>query len=112
LEAVRSIERQLQGGSVGATCTPPTVAAGVDFKAMDQFPALVNAEMDLMAAALACGLTRVATYAIGDGEDYNIYFPWLGINGKGIEFPTRTSTTSPTGRASTTSTRSTPRSGS
>jgi hypothetical protein len=89
LEAVRSIERQLQGGAVGATCTPPTVAAGVDFKAMDQFPALVNAEMDLIAAALACGLTRVATYAIGDGEDYNIYFPWLGINGKGIEFPTR-----------------------
>jgi hypothetical protein len=89
LEAVRSIERQLQGGSVGAGCTPPTLDAAVDFKAMENFPALVNAEMDLITAAFACGLTRVATYAIGDGEDYNIYFPWLGITGKGIEFPTR-----------------------
>lgn len=27
--------------------------------------------------------------AIGDGEDYDVYFPWLGIAQKGIEFPTR-----------------------
>jgi hypothetical protein len=46
-------------------------------------------EMDLITAALSCGLTRVATLALGDGEDYNIYFPWLGIDQKGIEFPTR-----------------------
>ena len=45
--------------------------------------------MDLITAALSCGLTRVVTLALGDGEDYNIYFPWLGITGKGIEFPTR-----------------------
>ena len=56
---------------------------------MENFPALVEAEMDLVTAALACGLTRVVTLALGDGEDYNIYFPWLGIQGKGIEFPTR-----------------------
>jgi hypothetical protein len=88
-DAVRNIERQLQGGAVTADCKPPTVAGSIDFKAMENFPALVDAEMDLITAALACGLTRVATYAIGDGEDYNIYFPWLGIGGKGIEFPTR-----------------------
>jgi hypothetical protein len=56
---------------------------------MENFPALVEAEMDLITAAFACGLTRVSTLAIGDGEDYNIYFPWLGLTGKGIEFPTR-----------------------
>jgi len=88
LDAVRNIERQLQGGAVTTGCKPPTLAA-TDFKLMANFPALVDAEMDLITAALACGLTRVATYAIGDGEDYNIYFPWLGIGGKGIEFPTR-----------------------
>jgi hypothetical protein len=89
LEAVRSIERQLQGSSaVTTTCEPPTVAA-TDFKAMENFPALVDAEMDLIVAAMACGLTRVSTLALGDGEDYNIYFPWLGLTGKGIEFPTR-----------------------
>ncbi len=89
LDAVRNIERQLQGGTVTTGCKPPTVAAAIDFKLIENFPALVDAEMDLITAAMACGLTRVATYAIGDGEDYNIYFPWLGIGGKGIEFPTR-----------------------
>ncbi len=89
LDAIRSIEMQLQGGSVGANCKPPTIDAVTDFKPMEQFPALVEAEMDLITAALACGLTRVVTLALGDGEDYNIYFPWLGITGKGIEFPTR-----------------------
>jgi hypothetical protein len=89
LDAIRSIEMQLQGGTVGANCKPPTVDALTDFKPIEQFPALVEAEMDLVTAALACGLTRVVTLALGDGEDYNIYFPWLGITGKGIEFPTR-----------------------
>jgi hypothetical protein len=89
LEAVRSIERQLQGtGPIVATCQPPTVA-GTDFKAMENFPALVDAEIDLIVAAFSCGLTQVSTLALGDGEDYNIYFPWLGLTGKGIEFPTR-----------------------
>jgi hypothetical protein len=88
LDAVRDIERQLQTPPATTTCAEPQLAA-TDFKAMENFPALVDAEIDLMTAALACGLTRVATYAIGDGEDYNIYFPWLGIDGKGIEFPTR-----------------------
>jgi hypothetical protein len=89
LEAVRSIERQLQGGTVTVGCKPPTVAAAVDFKAMANMPALIEAETDLITAALSCGLTRVVTLALGDGEDYNIYFPWLGIANKGIEFPTR-----------------------
>jgi hypothetical protein len=89
LDAVRNIERQLQGGSVSADCKPPTIDPAANFKPIEQFPALVEAETDLITAALACGLTRVVTLALGDGEDYNIYFPWLGINGKGIEFPTR-----------------------
>jgi hypothetical protein len=88
LEAVRNIERQLAAAPAMSTCQAPQVAA-TDFKPIENFPALVDAEIDLMTAALACGLTRVATYAIGDGEDYNIYFPWLGLTGKGIEFPTR-----------------------
>jgi Protein of unknown function (DUF1552) len=88
LEAVRNIERQLQGATTTSACATPSLAA-TDYKAMQNFPALVEAEMDLIVAALACGSTRVATYAIGDGEDYNVYFPWLGLTGKGIEFPTR-----------------------
>jgi hypothetical protein len=89
LSAVRSIQGQIGGGSVTGSCKPPTVNATTDFKAMANFPQLVEAETDLIAAALSCGLTRVVTLALGDGEDYNFYFPWLGIPNQGIEFPTR-----------------------
>ena len=43
----------------------------------------------IVLAITALNLTRVVTLALGDGEDYNIYFPWLGLDQKGIEFPTR-----------------------
>ena len=89
LDSVRAIEKQLVVTPLGSSCAPPTIGTAVDFTPIANFPALVDAEIDLMTAALACGLTRVATYAIGDGEDYNIYFPWLNISQKGIEFPTR-----------------------
>jgi len=89
LEAVRNIERQLEGGSVSSSCQPPTVDAGVDFGAIENFPTLIESEMDQIVAAMACGLTRVSTLALGDGEDYNIFFPWLGIPHQGIEFPER-----------------------
>lgn len=89
LEAVRNIERQLEGGPVTSSCQPPTVPTGVDFKAMANFPALVDTEMDQIVAAMACGLTQVSTLALGDGEDYNIFFPFLDISQKGIEFPER-----------------------
>jgi hypothetical protein len=89
MDAVRNIEKQMVVTPIGSACTQPTVPTTVDFKPIENFPALVDAQIDLMTAAMACGLTRVATFAIGDGEDYNIYFPWLGIMQKGIEFPTR-----------------------
>ncbi|HET6279558.1 MAG TPA: DUF1552 domain-containing protein [Polyangia bacterium] len=89
LDSIRSIEQQLVVAPLGAACTPQAPAAMFDFKPMANCPALVDAEIDLMTAAMACGLTRVATFAIGDGEDYDFYFPWLGIAQKGIEFPTR-----------------------
>jgi len=89
LDAVRSIEKQLQGGAVTASCTPPTLEAGVNFNLDDNLPKLVGAQHDLITAALSCGLTRVATFAFADAENYDIYFPFLGIAQQGIEFPTR-----------------------
>jgi len=88
LDAVRNIERQLEGGTVTSACKPPVLAA-TDFKAMENFPALIESEMDQIVMAMSCGLTRVSTLALGDGEDYNIFFPWLGIPHQGIEFPER-----------------------
>lgn len=89
LEAVRNIERQLQGGPVSATCTPPNVDGAVNFKLDENLPQLVTAEHDLITAALACGLTRVATFAFADANNYDVFFPFLGIAHQGIEFPDR-----------------------
>jgi hypothetical protein len=89
LDSVRSIEKQLVTTPTSGNCTPAAIDTAVDFKPIAKVPELVDAEIDLMTAAMACGLTRVVTFALGDGEDYNFYFPWLNINQKGIEFPTR-----------------------
>lgn len=89
LEAVRNIEKQLSAGPVAASCVPPTVQGGVDFKLDDNLPKLVSSEHDLITAALACGLTRVATFAFADANNYDIFFPFLGIAHQGVEFPER-----------------------
>lgn len=52
-------------------------------------PPLVGSQLDLITAALACGMTRVATFAFADAENYDIFFPFLGIPQQGIEFPER-----------------------
>jgi hypothetical protein len=90
LDAVRNIEKQLAGGPVTASCQPPTVEAeGFDFNADANFPTLVSTQMDLITAAMACGLTRVSTLALADANNYDLYFPFLPISQVGIEFPTR-----------------------
>lgn len=89
LEAVRNIEKQLSAGPIGASCSPPTVDSGIDFKRDENLPQLVTAEHDLIVAALACGLTRCATWAFADANNYDIFFPFLNIAQQGIEFPQR-----------------------
>ena len=89
LEAVRNIEKQLGGGAVTASCMPPTVDGAINFKLDENMPQLVGSQLDLITAALACGMTRVATFAFADAENYDIFFPFLGIPHQGIEFPER-----------------------
>jgi len=90
LDAVRNIEKQLAGGPVSAACAPPTLEGdGFNFNADENLPTLVSTQMDLVTAALACGLTRVSTIALADANNYDLYFPFLPISQTGIEFPTR-----------------------
>jgi hypothetical protein len=44
-------------GQVTTMCMPPAVDPAIDFAAMENFPGLVEAELDLMVAAMSCGLT-------------------------------------------------------
>jgi hypothetical protein len=85
LESVRDIERRL--GPAGApqpvpagSCQPPVATARMDVTATDAMPTVGRLQMDLLAAALACDVTRVATLQWTHAES-DQSFPWLGING-------------------------------
>jgi hypothetical protein len=68
LEHIRAIERQLSSITVSAACTKPSVA-GLPAK-VDQYSVDIEksgpVEIDILVAALRCGLTNVATFEIGD----------------------------------------------
>jgi hypothetical protein len=60
-EAVRDIETRLAATSAGASCAKPTLDPIANVNANDSFPAVGKLQMDLLAMALACDLTRVAS---------------------------------------------------
>ena len=83
--ALREMERRL-----GATLLPdagrPAVCGGVrgpaqglDLRAEENVPALIDVMLDFLALALACRLVRVVTFQFGHGGE-KWYFKWLGIN--------------------------------
>lgn len=65
LEHIRSLELRLSKESVplSAVCNPPKNSGLTDGAA---YPAYGNAQVDIMLAALRCGLTNVCTLNIGD----------------------------------------------
>jgi hypothetical protein len=57
-----------------AVCTPPDAPIGVNSEtAMDR-------QSDLMAAALGCGLTRVASFQLRIADNDNTLYPWVGLD--------------------------------
>jgi hypothetical protein len=75
-ESLRDIEKRLSAPGAGASCAKPAVAGGK----LDT-PTMMKTMYDLMAAALKCDVTRVATLDMYDdgGGDGNS-FGNLGIN--------------------------------
>ncbi len=61
LDAIRSIEQRLAAG-VGANCGLPTVPDDAD---SGDFPEVGRLQMDMIVAAMSCGLTNVATLMWG-----------------------------------------------
>ena len=62
----------------------------MDVKAKANFPAVSKLQMDLMAAALQCGATNVASLQHGNSVDQCTY-PWLGIRRSGHDLSHGTS---------------------
>ena len=75
---IRDLEARLTsvGGNVGDYCVKPMPPGAMDFLANDNFPAVGKLQMDLLAMAFACDLTRVGTIqwenSVGD-----VRFTWL-----------------------------------
>ena len=77
LEAIRDLEKQLEGGTgPGLACTAPMQPA-----ATKDTPTLMKLMFEMAGIALTCDHTRVITidlYDDGGGDGNN--FPWLGIS--------------------------------
>lgn len=76
LTSIREIEKQLTT-TVGA-CTVPTLGATGDVQDPANFPAVGKLQMDLLAAAISCDLTRVATLQ-WSSQASGIVHTWAGV---------------------------------
>jgi hypothetical protein len=80
LESVQDIERRLAGPAPGGGtgCSPPSLQQGFDPQLAEQMPLVGQLQMDLLASAFACDLTRIATLQWTHAESDHS-FPFLGI---------------------------------
>jgi hypothetical protein len=80
LDAIESIEKRLDSpGLLGGACALPTVGAPTDIYANDNYPAIGKLQLDLLAMALACDLTRVGSIQWASTQAGKM-FTWLGLN--------------------------------
>jgi hypothetical protein len=79
IDAIRELEKSLaldQGG-----CQAPTLGAvASDLNAADAFPQTSKQMTDMLVKALACDLTRIATFQWRGGLGGKGLFPWLGLS--------------------------------
>lgn len=77
LEHIHSIEQQLNQ-SAGASCNPAALdyPAGYDPSQNAFFPKTARLQMDILAEALACGLTHVGSVQLGSSGSSNITPLW------------------------------------
>ena len=77
LTGLSSIEQRLKNSA--KACTPLTMPAKFDHRAMANYPAVGKVQMDLMLLAHACDLTRVSTFMWANADSWQ-YYPWIGVN--------------------------------
>jgi hypothetical protein len=80
LESLRDVERRLDVvGGGGAACVNPSMPGRADPLARDNHDTMSTLQLDLLAMAFACDLTRVGTVLYG-GATSGQTFPWLGFS--------------------------------
>lgn len=78
LESLRDVERRLAPIGGAAACRPPALGSRTGSDGEHRYPEIGRLQMDILAMALACDLTRVATLMWSNSTSQQ-NFPWLGI---------------------------------
>jgi hypothetical protein len=74
LELLRDIERRLNRMTI--TCEKPAVPPTLDPASEVDMPTIADTEIDLLALAFACDLSRVASITVSTGKNL-VRYPWL-----------------------------------
>lgn len=82
LTLVRDMERRLTSTVSGSNCTVPATPPALDASSETDMPAIADLLLDMLAAAFACDVTRVASYQISTSLN-RIRYPWLNSTGEG-----------------------------
>jgi hypothetical protein len=85
-EAIREIEQQLDGRprpDANAGCRAPQLGPSLDHRANENMPQIMKLQLDLVVAAMACDLTRVATLMACNAGNYRLRMPWINPAAKG-----------------------------
>jgi hypothetical protein len=72
--AIREIETRLGATGPIVSCAKPAAPP-----AATDVPGVLTAQLDVLAAALACNLTSVASLQLKVGDNDNAPYPWLGV---------------------------------
>jgi hypothetical protein len=77
LDFVKDLEIRVTGSAVAVNCTTPAKPdPTLEVSKADDMPRITTAQLDLLAHALACDLTRVASVQISTALN-RILFPWI-----------------------------------
>ena len=74
LELVRDIERRLSRMTI--TCEKPPLPPTLDPTSEVDMPTIADTEIDMLALAFACDLSRVASITVSTGKNL-VRYPWL-----------------------------------
>jgi hypothetical protein len=80
LTALRQVERQFDPANAQpvGVCQPVALGSKLNLEANDNQPTLQDLQMKMIATALACDVTRVATLQLTTGSANDVVFSWLG----------------------------------
>nr|PZN21640.1 MAG: hypothetical protein DIU78_17105 [Pseudomonadota bacterium] len=82
LTLVRDMERRLTIRGAPDECSAPSTPPTLDPASEEDMPFIADLEIDLLAIAFACDLTRVASFQISTSLN-RVRYPWLNSMGEG-----------------------------